>query len=79
MVLICYFFNNMVFVLMGYGCYGVVWNNVYQFSINKIIGLGQLVINFFGIDLDDEDIFWILVDVNIMWWYICNQNVEEFL
>ena len=37
-VLIRHFSNNMVPVLMGYGRYGVVRNNVYQLSINKIIG-----------------------------------------
>ena len=78
-VLIRHFSNNMVPVLMGYGRYGVVRNNVYQLSINKIIGPGQPVINPPGTDPDDEDTSWISADVNIMRWYIRNQNVEELL
>ncbi|UVV64124.1 Mfa1 fimbrilin C-terminal domain-containing protein [Bacteroides fragilis] len=78
-VLIRHFSNNMVPVLMGYGRYGVVRNNVYQLSINKIIGPGQPVINPPEQIRMTKTLPRISADVNIMRWYIRNQNVEELL
>ena len=50
----------------------MIWSDV---MVNSF----EPVINPPGTDPDDEDTSWISADVNIMRWYIRNQNVEELL
>lgn len=75
-VLIRHFNDGQVPTLMGYGRYGVVRNNVYKLTLRNILGPGRPVIDEPGPDPDDEDT-WVAADIEMLPWYVRNQDVED--
>lgn len=61
---------------MSYGRYGVVRNNVYKVSVNRISGPGSTDIPKPG-GPDDGEEGWLSADINIQPWYIRDQQVED--
>lgn len=83
---VCYYFvqirhftDQQVPVLMGYGRYGVVRNNVYKLTIHNIIGPGSPVVTPPGTDPLDKETAWVAADIAILPWYVRDQDVEEVL
>ncbi|WP_455590721.1 Mfa1 family fimbria major subunit [Bacteroides sp.] len=83
---VCYYFvrirhftDQQVPVLMGYGRYGVVRNNVYRLTIHNIIGPGSPVVTPPEPEPLDKETGWVAADIEILPWYVRDQDVEELL